>query len=180
MGSVVEMNHTPRFQVKTAGAFKQLPGCPEFAKKSLGEERLFHLCRNECYNPSPQRKLIERLEIVKIRPQAQPTDDLEPLIEDPWLMHYCEEGSMGCSFSFEDPGFAQGGRDSVYYVRAIQQPSDAVNGDNLRCERDSNGRCIRLDPCHGNESETEYQDDCLAPVQERAWSSPIFVDHGPG
>jgi hypothetical protein len=62
-------------------------------------------------------------------------------------------------------------------VRVIQEASNAVNGANLRCEYNAQGECIRVDPCHGNAALTDYQDDCLAPVNERAWSSPIFVDY---
>jgi hypothetical protein len=70
------------------------------------------------------------------------------------------------------------GRDTLYYVRAIEAPSPAVNGANLRCQRDGAGRCVELEPCHGAEDRTAYEDDCLATVEERAWSSPIFLDFG--
>ena len=59
-------------------------------------------------------------------------------------------------------------------MRAIQEPSPAVNGAPLRCERDAEGRCIGASLC--GEREDGLPDDCLAPVEERAWSSPIFVD----
>ena len=68
----------------------------------------------------------------------------------------------------------EGGRDTVYYVRAIQEPSLAINGAQLRCEYDEKGHCISVSPCYGD-SRTDYQDDCLAETEERAWSSPIFV-----
>jgi hypothetical protein len=61
----------------------------------------------------------------------------------------------------------------------IQEFSDAVNGANLRCEYNDQGECIKVNPCHGNARLTPYQDDCLAPVNELAWSSPIFVDYAP-
>jgi hypothetical protein len=63
----------------------------------------------------------------------------------------------------------------LYYVRAIEAPSLAVNADPLRCEKDANGVCIKVNPCLGD-YQTPKSDDCLAPVEERAWSSPIFLD----
>jgi hypothetical protein len=76
-----------------------------------------------------------------------------------------------------DPEFESSARDAVYYVRAIQEPSQAVNAGNLRCERDAEGECVRVRPCYGG-YRTPESDDCLGEVEERAWSSPIFVDHG--
>ena len=68
------------------------------------------------------------------------------------------------------------GRDALYYVRAIESPSLAVAADPLGCTRDDSGRCIEISPC----SERPYEDDCLAETEERAWSSPIFVDRPAG
>jgi hypothetical protein len=176
MGAAVQQNHNPQFQVKALGAFKQQPGCPAYSAKALGAQRLQGLCRNECYNPSDERKVIARIEVVKITPQIRADENVDSLIQDPWRVHHCDVDVTGCSFEFTDPEFDKEGRDALYYVRAIQQASDAVNGDNLRCERDDQGRCIKVNPCYGDEDLTDYQDDCLAPVGERAWSSPIFVD----
>jgi hypothetical protein len=50
-----------------------------------------------------------------------------------------------------------------------------VNGANLRTEFDAEGNALRTRPCYAD-WRTPAGDDCLAPVQERAWSSPIFVD----
>jgi hypothetical protein len=75
---------------------------------------------------------------------------------------------------FEDPDYAGGGREAAYYARAIQAPTPAVNGGGLRCERDDEGRCVRVRPCYGDER-TPLDDDCLAEIEERAWSSPIFL-----
>lgn len=176
MGSELTTNVSPQFQVKAVGAFEQKPGCPDHSRAGLGADRLSALCLNECYNPSDKRKPIARLEIVKILPQIVPAEDIGNLIQDPWLVHECPPDPLGCSLNFNDPDYAEDGRDAVYYVRAIQSVSDAINGDNLRCEFDALGNCIAVNPCHGNEALTEFEDDCLAPVNERAWSSPIFVD----
>ena len=67
------------------------------------------------------------------------------------------------------------GRDAVYYVRAIEAPSLAVDADPLGCSYDESGRCVEVDPCFFRADE----DECLSETEERAWSSPIFVDYRP-
>jgi hypothetical protein len=79
---------------------------------------------------------------------------------------------------FDDPEFAETGRDSVYYVRAIEEPTPTVNGGNLRTKFDEQGRAVEIDPCWGG-YRTDPLDDCLADTEHRAWSSPIFVDFEP-
>ncbi|MFP8877357.1 MAG: hypothetical protein VCB99_10740, partial [Myxococcota bacterium] len=78
---------------------------------------------------------------------------------------------------FEDPEFGATARDSVYYVRVLEEPSELVNGDPLRCERDSDGVCLSTRPCRSG-ADDGLADECLALERARAWSSPIFVDHG--
>ena len=80
---------------------------------------------------------------------------------------------------FEDAEFAAAHRDAAYYVRAIEEPTLAVNGDNLGCEYDESGDCVRMSPCY-QDYRTDSADDCLSPIEERAWSSPIFVDWAGG
>lgn len=174
MGSSVDTAQTPKFRIHAAGAFKQLPGCPATTVDSLTPERLESLCRGECYNPSDERKLITRLEVVRIRPQISPDENVGELIEDPWRVFECVPDQHGCSAEFEDPDYVSGQRETRYYVRAIQEPSDAVNGGGLRCEYNEAGECIAVNPCYGD-YRTQVSDDCLAPNEERAWSSPIFV-----
>ncbi len=174
MGSEVALGRAPRFRVRAVGAFEQLPGCPEYAVRGLPAERLERLCRGECHHPGAERKRIARIEVVRIRPQERPDEPIAALIADPWLVHACPGNPSGCSFEFEDPEFPQAQRETVYYVRALEEPSPAVNGDNLRCERDAQGRCLRSHPCYADER-TPRSDDCLAEIEERAWSSPIWV-----
>jgi hypothetical protein len=175
MGAEVAMAETPRFTVKALGAFKQKPGCPDYAETAIGKPRLQKLCQGECYNPSSERKRITRLEVVRIRRQQNADERVETLIDDPWQTLTCPAGDAACTVSFQDPEFAAGRRDLLYYVRAIQEPSDAVNGGHLRCERDGEGNCVKVRICT-KDYRTRNDDDCLAPVEERAWSSPIYVN----
>ena len=39
--------------------------------------------------------------------------------------------------------WAAGGRELLYYVRAIQEPTPAVNARGLRCEREGDQACAR-------------------------------------
>ncbi|MDG2308579.1 MAG: DUF3604 domain-containing protein [Candidatus Binatia bacterium] len=176
MGSEVTLSETPRFRVRAVGALEQNPGCPEFVTAALSEERLHDLCRNECYHPADERKRITRIEVVRMRPQLHDDEPVGGLIEDPWQTLPCDGGAAGCVAEFDDQEFVATGRDTIYYVRAIQEPSPAVNGKNLRCSYDGDGNCIALDPCHGEDAKTDYEDDCLSDIEERAWSSPIWVD----
>jgi hypothetical protein len=175
MGSELTMSEAPRFEVRALGAFRQQPGCPEYSLKALSPERIASLCRRECHNPSDQRKRITRIEVVRIRPQAVPGEPLAALIEDPWRRFECADEGAGCRVEFEDPEHATAGRDAVYYARAIEEPSLAVNANNLRCEYDEQGRCVRVRPCWGD-FRTPESDECLDTNEERAWSSPIYLD----
>jgi len=175
MGGEASMNEAPRFEVRAVGAFEQLPGCPDYAVNNLGPERLDALCRGECYNPSDVRKTINRVEVVRILPQTDPGENVRDLIEDPWKVLPCAPDRDGCTVTFSDEDYATLGRDAVYYVRAIEEPSLTVNADNLRCEYDDKGNCIKVNMCYGGR-QTPDDDDCLAISEERAWSSPIFVD----
>jgi len=175
MGSQILSAENPEFRVRAVGAFRQKPGCPEYSTSALSPERLHHLCRGECYNPSDERRLITRIEVVRIRPQSKPGEPVAGLIEDPWRVLSCEPDPAGCDLHFTDPDFATSGRDTVYYIRAIQEPTATVNAGQLRCEYDEAGRCVSMTPCFGNDK-TGYEDDCLVEAEERAWSSPIFLN----
>ncbi|MCA9505696.1 MAG: DUF3604 domain-containing protein [Myxococcota bacterium] len=172
MGSQVTLGEDPIFQVKAVGSFEQAPGCSDDATSALGPERLARLCQDECYNPTEVRRPISRIEIVRIQPQRTPDEAIIGLVEDPWRVIDCEPDPQGCVATFVDPDYVRGGRDVLYYARAIEAPSLAVAADPLGCRRDENGRCVQVDPCFGRPDD----DECLAQTEERAWSSPIFVN----
>ena len=176
MGSELSIDKNPSFEVRAVGSYKQLPGCPEYVNNSMEKEEIERLCLNECYNPSNERNLIDRIEIVKIKPTID-LSSLDEAIQDPWLVFDCEDMGQGCSVSFQDKDFSDEKVSSVYYVRAIQQESLAVGGDPLRCDRNEKGECIKINPCYASGSDFNPDDDCLAPVGERAWSSPIFLNY---
>jgi hypothetical protein len=174
MGAEVALSETPRFEARAVGSFVQRPGCPEWARGGLRPERLQRLCRDECYHPSDERHPIAAIEVVRIRPRMVGGEPVDPLIEDPWRIFACPPDPAGCAATFEDPEFTASGRDALYYVRALQEPTPAINGSPLGTEFDANGAAISIDPCWGSSDRAIA--GCPAPVQERAWSSPIFVD----
>ncbi len=172
MGSETRMKEAPIFEARAVGSFEQKPGCPDYATSALSPERLQRLCQGECYNPSDRRRQISRIEVVRVRPQLNPNERVETLIEDPWRVFECSDDLSGCRVVFTDDEFRSAGRDALYYARAIEVPSPAVDADPLRCERDAEGRCLTVRPC----MDEAVEDECLSSTEERAWSSPIFVD----
>ena len=174
MGNRTQLAEAPRFRVRAAGALKQAEGCPDVSREGLSADRLERLCRGECYNPTDERRRITRVEVVRIRPRVNPGEPVGSLIQDPWRTIPCPGDPTGCSVEFEDLEFPGEHREVLYYVRAIQEPTLVVNADLERCTRDESGRCIEVNPCYGD-YRTPASDDCLAPSEERAWSSPIFV-----
>jgi hypothetical protein len=176
MGSEVSLFDDPIFQVRAVGSFEQKPGCPADAAGALAPERIERLCRGECYHPSDRRRPITRIEVVRIRPQESRGEAIEGLVEDPWRVLPCPADGSGCQVAFSDPEFTRAGRDALYYVRAIEAPSPAVAANPLGCEYDESGRCVKISPCFGRPDE----DECLSETEERAWSSPIFVNPGNG
>ena len=164
MGSEITMSQNPKFVVRAAGSFKQQEGCPQESIDSLSPDRLNYLCAGECYNPSNERHIIERVEIIKITPQEYAGEAISPLIQDAWKTLSCE-GASECVIEFEDENYS---RDSVYYVRAIQEGTLAINGGS-KADREN----FKL--CKGS-FRTDLNDNCLALSNERAWSSPIYLN----
>tara|TARA_Y100000768_G_scaffold249487_1_gene189482 strand:- start:4725 stop:6884 length:2160 start_codon:yes stop_codon:yes gene_type:complete len=164
MGSEIVMSQNPRFLVKAAGSFKQNSGCSDESVDALSSDRLEYLCSGECYNPSNERHALEKIEVIKITPQSYAGESIKPLIQDPWMSIPCK-GNSECVIEFEDQNFS---RDSVYYVRVMQEATPAINGASLSDREE-------FTLCKGS-FRTDLNDDCLSPVNERAWSSPIYVN----
>ena len=179
MGSELAAVGVPDFRVTAVGSFKQLPGCPDYVRQAVDARRLDKLAHGECYHPSDQRYLINRIEVVRIRPQVAADEPIAGLVEDVWRSFPCEPDPAGCSVEFSDGEFPDSGRDAVYYVRAIEEASPTVNGGNLRPEYDQQGRVIAVNPCYGD-YRVDSDDNCHASLEHRAWSSPIFLTHEGG
>ena len=171
MGSELPFAGVPKFEVRAAGSFEQKPGCAPDVIQALGETRIERICAGECYNPGDRRRRITRIEVVRIQRQQSEGEPVADLIEDPWKTIRCPKGRELCVVQFEDPSYQELGRDLLYYVRAIQEPTPTVNAGGLRC----NGE--QCEPCYGN-FRTSTKDDCLVDAEERAWSSPIFLNAG--
>jgi hypothetical protein len=172
MGSEVDLENNPIFRVKAIGAQIQKPGC-DLNTNAKVSEVISRLCKGECFNPSDLRKIITTIEIVRIRPQSYSGEPIDPLIEDPWKTFECEASQEGCEVEFEDEQFIGSNREIVYYARAIQEPSQAINANGFSCDFDDSGQCISVNLC--GEEKGQEAGDCLGLIEERAWSSPIFV-----
>ncbi len=174
MGSDVALDEIPRFRVRAVGSQQEQAGCADHAHAGLPAARLEHLCRSECHHPGAARRRITRVEIVRIRTQADPGEPLASLVEDPWVALDCDAEPAGCVIELQDPDWAAQPRETVYYARAIEEPAPTINAGNLRCEYDDDLRCVQVHPCYAD-YRTPEGDDCLAPAEPRAWSSPIRV-----
>ena len=170
------MNRNPRFKAKIIGSFKQLPGCPDYVINTLEAKHLRKMSQGECYYPSEERYGVERIEVIKIRPQMFAGEEVPPLIEDPWRSFQCQSSGDTCLIEFEDPDFKDEGRDALYYVRAIEEPIETINGGNLRTDFDDEYAPVSTAPCFGD-YRTDEADNCKQPLGQQAWSSPIFVDY---
>ena len=173
MGSEMEADQSPVFTVKAAGSLKQKPGCPAYSANGLSQDRLEKICNSECYNPSNERRLISRIEVIKILPQQFEGEPVEGLVDDVWKSFPCN--STSCKISFKDEQFSIGKRDAVYYVRAIEEPTATLSADPLSCEFDENGQCIQAEVCRVGVNKN--RGECIAPAEHRAWSSPIFLNY---
>jgi len=176
MGGEISTTENPKFIVKAIGSLKQKPGCPDYSDTKITREDIERICKNECYNPSDERKIITRIEVIKVSPQINPGEKVDNLIEDPWKVIDCPLDQNGCEVSFEDTSYSENQRDVSFYIRAIQEPSPSVNAKNIRCEYNEKGECIKVNMCYGD-NRTAKDDDCLSMIEERAWSSPIYVDY---
>ena len=159
----------PTFRVRAAGSFKQKPGCPVDSLANLSSERLDYLCAGECYNPGDERHVLSAIEVIKITPQEYQGEPINTLIHDAWQVFACPNGASFCDITFTDDTFT---RDSVYYVRVLQEPTLAINGQQLSIVNTAEGSSVNI--CKGS-YQTDQSDNCLAPAQERAWSSPIYI-----
>ena len=171
MGSEVAIQGAPTFRVRAAGSFEQKPGCPDTTTAALSRERLEALCRGECYHPSETRRPITRIEVVRIRTQLGADEASAPLIEDPWQRFDCRGDQEGCEVVFSDPEFAEDDRETSYYVRAIEAASPTISADPYGCRDAGPEGCTQVDACFARADD----DDCTAPDEHRAWSSPIFL-----
>jgi len=98
-------------------------------------------------HPGDERQRIAAIEVVRIRPQQSPGEDVTPRVEDPWRRFECPPDPADCQVSFSDEEFAVSARDAVYYGRALQEETPAIDGANLRTRFDDAGRPLDVDLC---------------------------------
>ncbi len=172
MGSSIKgFTGKPEFRVRAVGALRDLEECKSVSV-ARGSDFAEAICRNRCYSPDPDdRRAITKIQIIRI--ERGSSNGQLGKITDPWDEKTCPADQAaseeGCTITFDDEDYGAG--PVSYYVRALQEPTLAVNADTVRCkEYDGEGRCVKSEPCKEDES-----DDCLGMTNERAWSSPIFL-----
>ena len=79
----------------------------------------------------------------------------------------CENNINGCEVKFEDKDFINDDRPALYYARAIQEPTETINGDALRCTYDDQGNCLE-NLCYGD-YRIDEKDQCL---------TKLNIEHG--
>ena len=109
---------------------------------------------------------MRELRLLKSLQQFQ-GELIEDLINDVWRSFECSNNNEICEVLFTDEEYS---RDSLYYVRAIQEETLSINGRQIHLDDYGN---VKI--CKGSYN-TETKDDCLFPTSERAWSSPIFIN----
>ena len=155
------MNRTPRFEVRAVGAFKQKPGCPELQRQARSPRAPAAPLQGRVLQPVRRAQAHH-----PHRGRAHPPADYAgrtgaPLIEDPWRTLRVRAERDRLRRAVRGSGLRRlAAARAVYYVRAIEEPSPAVNAGNLRCKYDESGNCIEAHPCYGD-YRTPASDDCL-------------------
>ena len=173
MGSETQMDEAPIFSVRAVGSFVQKPGCPPDAGEALGPERLERLCKGECYHPGDARRPITRIEIVRIVPQAAP--ERRSRAPDRRSLARLRVRARPAGLREDVPrSRVPRPRTRRALLRARVRGArarDQCRQSALRARR--RGQLHEGEPVPGPDGDA---DDCLAPREPRAWSSPIYVD----
>ena len=157
----------PSSRFARPGSFEQKPGCAPDVIQALGEERVEQICAGECYNPATADAGSPGSRSSASGGSRARTSRCVSSSKIHGRRSRAPKGEL-CVVEFEDPTYGALGRDTLYYVRAIQEPTPTVDGGGLRCKGEV------CEPCYGD-FRTPADDDCLVDTEERAWSSPIFL-----
>ena len=107
-------------------------------------------CASASATTRPTRaSAIAAIEVVRDPPAAPTASDLAARIEDPWLRFACPPDPDGCVGALRGSRSSALGATRVYYVRALQAATPAINGANLRTRFDADGNAIGVEPCYG-------------------------------
>jgi transcription elongation factor GreB len=121
----------PSSRCARSARFEQRPGCPADARGALRRAHR-RLCRGECHHPGDERVPSRPSRSCGSGRRAPPgRGSIAPLIEDPWRASPArgDPAAAACASRSRLP---DAGDDTVYYARALQAPTPAINGANLR------------------------------------------------